>query len=68
MKDTTFDLTKGSQVDVAVNFMQSILTQQYSDVPKFVSRLGELRSRVNSSYGSTARRLELELMNVGKVS
>lgn len=68
MKDTTFNMTEGSQLDMAMGFMENILTKQHADVPKFVARMAELRQGAKLSYGSTVRRLELELMNVGKVS
>ena len=67
MMDPTFHMAEGSQIDMRLGSMKRTLTQQHADVPKFVARLGDLVNRVKSSNGSTVRRLELELMNVGKV-
>lgn len=68
LKDVNLEAHKNSPFAVAVNYMLRILSQQYSDVPGFVGSMNHLAERVNSSYVSTARRIELEVMHAGRVS
>ena len=46
--------------------MQNMLSQQFAQHPDFVFSFKMLRSQISSRSGSTARRLELELMHLGK--
>lgn len=54
---------------IAAKFMiRDIFSWQFTDSPGFVSSLKYLLEKVNSGQVSTVRRLELELMQAGKVS
>lgn len=66
MKDTSFGYAMKHQVEAAVEFMLSFLVAEHSDVPQFVAKLAELKSKISSNYALTARRLELDLMHIGK--
>lgn len=68
MKDATFDPARSPQVAVAINLIQDLLVRQLGADPSCISRLDALRTGANSGCSSTTRRLELELMHVGKVS
>ncbi|KAK7393873.1 hypothetical protein QQX98_013344, partial [Neonectria punicea] len=66
--DTTLDVNNESPFAIAVNFMLKYGFQEYTaDSPGLLNGLDELLHRVNSNYVSTSRRLELELMHVGKM-
>lgn len=68
LKDVNLEAHQDSPFALAVNFMLKILAQQYADVPGFEGSMKHLASRVNASYVSTPRRLELEVMHAGRVS
>lgn len=68
MKDTTLEPAKNSPVGMATDLLFDSLSRLYAGRPAYLAKLGELRSRVDPSHCLITRRLELELMNVGKVS
>lgn len=68
INDTSIEFAQRPQVDAAIDFIQSSFVSEYTGAPRFVSKLRELRNRISANYVLTARRLELELMHIGKVN
>lgn len=68
LRDKTMDVNSGSPFVLTVIFMLTSLSQRYSAHPEFINSLKDLQQRVNSNSVSTTRRLDLELMQAGKVS
>jgi hypothetical protein len=67
LKDSNFNTHKDSPYMAAVNFMLNSLYQQYATDASFIVHISDLLSRIQSNQVSTSRRLELELMHIGRV-
>ncbi|KAF4977084.1 hypothetical protein FZEAL_6362 [Fusarium zealandicum] len=65
--DPTMVMHGDSSFAIAANFMLKHNFQQYANVTTFAASLNDLVQRVNANAVSTLRRLELELMHVGKM-
>ncbi|CAM1511282.1 Fc.00g087950.m01.CDS01 [Cosmosporella sp. VM-42] len=68
IQDTSFDSHTDQPFALSVTFLLNLLSRQFSDSPGLAKGLKDLEHRVNANYVSTTRRLELELMHVGKMS
>ncbi|KAH7328043.1 hypothetical protein B0I35DRAFT_6985 [Stachybotrys elegans] len=67
LKDPNFNTQKDSPYMTAVKFMLSSLCHKYGTVHSFIANVGDLMGRVQSNQVSTSRRLELELMHIGRI-
>ncbi|KAH6895334.1 hypothetical protein B0T10DRAFT_455596 [Thelonectria olida] len=66
--DIALDVAPSTPYGIAVEFVLKYGFQTYAvDHPRFQASLDEILERSHSSYGTTTRRLELELMNAGKI-
>ncbi|KAI2637208.1 hypothetical protein GGS26DRAFT_475830 [Hypomontagnella submonticulosa] len=62
------DASNSSPFAVAVNYIIQDLSSQFHYSKMLLSRLGEIRQRVQVGYISTARKLELAILQAGKNS
>lgn len=67
MKDVSIDAQHDSPYSIAVRCMLNMLYKRYPNVPNFTASICNIVNRFSSSCISTPRRLELELMHVGRV-
>ncbi|KFA63960.1 hypothetical protein S40285_05731 [Stachybotrys chlorohalonatus IBT 40285] len=67
MKDVSIDAQHDSPYSIAVRCMLNMLYKRYPNVPNFTASICNIVNRFSSSCISTPRRLELELMHVGRI-
>ncbi|POR31182.1 Uncharacterized protein TPAR_08605 [Tolypocladium paradoxum] len=67
LKDVNLEAYEGSPFSIAANDTIDSLLLQYGSVPGFESAMRYILGRVKSNYVATPRRLELELMQAGKM-
>lgn len=68
LSDPTTMMHGDSSFADTVNFMLRHKFQRYVHVPGVATGLNDIVHRIDSNFVSTPRRLELELMHIGKVS
>lgn len=67
--DVNLDVAPSTPYGLAVDYMLSFGFHEYAvEYPRFQAGLRHIRDRSRSSFGTTTRRLELDLINAGKVS
>lgn len=67
LKDPNLGMTNKTAYHIAVNDLILALSQRYHKESRYIASMRELLRRVASNNVSTVRRLELELMQCGKV-
>jgi len=67
MNDINLDANESSPFSIGAKEAISTLAQQYNGVPAFRSAMQDVLDRVKSNHIATPRRLELELLQAGKV-
>lgn len=67
LRDSNLASHQSSSFDVAIISMHQTLLNEYAKVPRLKSTMEELFRNAKTECGLTPRRLELELMQAGKV-
>ncbi|PNY28742.1 Uncharacterized protein TCAP_01345 [Tolypocladium capitatum] len=67
LQDVNLEAHEGSPFSVAASNTIDSLSLRYGSAPGFEPAMSYIRGRVKSSYVATPRRLELELMQAGKM-
>lgn len=67
MKDITLDFRWDSQAAMTFDHIRKALSVTFANYSKLQHGLEEFKAQLMSGYGSTPRRLELDLMYLGKV-
>ncbi|UNI21932.1 hypothetical protein JDV02_007875 [Purpureocillium takamizusanense] len=67
INDINLDAHEGSPFAIAAEDAMTCLAQQHNGVPAFGSAMRDILDRVKSNHIATPRRLELELLQAGKM-
>lgn len=68
LRDLNMDVHRSQPFILAVTLLLRALSGRYSDVPRFADSILDMLSRVGAANFATARRVELEVLNIGRVS
>ena len=68
LRDLEMDIHRSQSFIVAVTLLLRVLSHQFSDVPPYVDNIHDVLNRVSTSQFASPRRIELEILKIGRVS